>query len=513
MITLYILKKSEYIRTKWQKKFQYIMVDEFQDVNKSQFELASVLSQYYKNLFVVGDPDQTIYSWRGANVNFILNFDKVFPNAETIVMNINYRSTSTIIKAANQLISHNANRFDKDIIAINKTPVKIEYANLKNIWDEAKWISKQIQHLIDEGASYDDIAILYRSHFASRGLEEIFLQYNIPYIVYSGVAFYQRKEIKDILSYLKMLVCDDDLSFLRTVNTPKRGIGDKKLSILKEYADKHNCSLYEALKYNISSPFMNKCRASEYISLIENYRKLINKYSVSELTTMILNDSGYESMLRNSGDEDRLDNLAELKQSIAEYEERSENDINLTDYLNEIALYTNADKNDNSEKIKMMTIHNAKGLEFPYVFICRFNEDIFPSRKANFIWDLEEERRLCYVAYTRAKNKLFLSSVRSISGNITVPSRFLVNSGLENINCENIIDTEYINTLNDLKNTASINDKPLYKVGDTVHHEVFGTGTIISTDDKNSYYCVKFERFPTERNIASDALFNCSGSD
>lgn len=282
---VYILENFSEKREKWQQRLEYVMVDEFQDVSALQYKLADLLSGYHRNLFVVGDPDQTIYTWRGARVEYILNFDQVHEGTKTIVLDKNYRSTPNILGASNSLIQKNTKRIDKSLKAVRESNLPVVYHHAKTSEDEAKWIVTKVKELCDSGKKYQDITILYRSHYVSRSLEEAFVKAKIPYILYSGVEFYKRKEIKDILCYLRMLVSQDDLSFLRVVNEPRRNIGNKRIELLKEYANKEDCSLYEALKANMSHPLIEKSNAKEFIALIEKYRE---SYHTMTLTDLLL---------------------------------------------------------------------------------------------------------------------------------------------------------------------------------------------------------------------------------
>lgn len=430
-LALYILETSDEKRQKWQERMQYVMVDEFQDVSDSNYKLVEILSGFHKNLFIVGDPDQTIYSWRGADINNILNFDKCHKNTKTIIMNRNYRSTPEVLGSANTLISKNKNRIEKDLIPIKQNNQKTIYYHAKTTKLEAQWIVTQIQELLRQGVQYSDIAVLYRAHYVSRSIEEAFIQNKIPYILYSGIEFYKRKEIKDAVSYLRMVLYADDLSFQRVINEPKRNVGKKRLSFLIEYAEQYNMSMYNALKVNIDNNLFVGTKAKAFVDVIEKYQQLHKEKSISDILTNLLHDSGYEQMMRTNGEQERLDNLAELKQSIFEFERTSGEENTLEEYLQNIALFSNTDKEDRKNTIKMMTVHAAKGLEFPYVFICGFNEGIFPSKNIKRFDEMEEERRLAYVAYTRAETMLFISDAEGVNydNSIRYPSRFIFDTG------------------------------------------------------------------------------------
>ncbi len=504
---LYIFENHEDIRRKWQQRLEYIMVDEFQDVNVRQYRLAQIVSDYHHNLFIVGDPDQTIYSWRGARVEYILNFDKEYRDARTIVMDKNYRSTPNIINASNSLITKNKKRLDKKLVAISQTELPVIYHHAKTTAEEAEWIAAQITTIVENGKRLRDIAILYRSHFISRSFEEVFIKQKIQYTIYSGIEFYKRKEIKDVLCYLRMVANGDDISFTRIVNLPKRNIGEKRMAILKEYADKNNCTLLQALQQHYEEEMFAKTQAKEFLQLIEKYKDVYETMKLSELLTNILNESGYEALLRTNGEQERLDNLAELKQSVYEYERDAGEECSLPDYLDRISLYTNLDQKEKSDAVQMMTIHNAKGLEFPYVFVCGLNEGIFPSKHVDTEDKLEEERRLAYVAYTRAERALFLSDAEGVNydGSYRYPSRFIFNVEKAYLNYtveleERLVgDASFYIEQNERK---IMGNNTRFQVGDTIRHSVFGIGKIIDLNEEISSYVIQFETMETTRSIS-----------
>ena len=407
--SLYIFEKNKEIRLKWQKRLEYIMIDEFQDIDKIQYQLMKVLCGYHKNLFIVGDPDQTIYSWRGADINYLLNFDKAFPDVKTIMMNENYRSTPQILSVCNSLIDKNKNRMKKDLLPMCHSKNSVLYYHGDTSEEESNWIADQIIKLHKKDISYKDITILYRAHYVTRTLEETLLKKKISYSIYSGIQFFERMEVKDALSYLRMITYKDDLSFLRIVNVPKRNIGKKRMEFLQAYVNAHHCSFYEALKECVEDPIFKGTDAKDFISLIDAFSVTYEQRTISEVLSDILDRSGYEEMLRTTGNQERLDNLAELKQAVYDYEISCGEEALLPDYLDHIALFTNSDVTDDSDKVKLMTVHAAKGLEFPHVFLCALNEGIFPSKKTSTIEGMEEERRLAFVAMSRAMKSLFLS--------------------------------------------------------------------------------------------------------
>lgn len=383
--TLYIFEQNEAVKIKWQQRLEYIMIDEFQDIDELQYKLMSVLCGYHKNLFIVGDPDQTIYTWRGANVRYLLDFDKIFPSVKTIMMMQNYRSTPQIVSVVNDLIDKNKFRIKKNLMPTIADGRKVICHHADTSEREAMWIAEQIQALHGEGTSYREITVLYRAHYITRIVEEVFLREKIPYAIYSGVQFFNRMEIKDALAYLRLIAYKDDLAFLRVVNVPKRNFGERRIKFLQEYAVKHQCSLYISLETNLDNEIFKGTKAAQFVALIENFAANYAERQISELLAAILNESGYEKMLRTEGSQERLDNLAELKQSVYEYETSCGEESTLEHYLSHVALFTNNDAADNSDKVKLMTVHSAKGLEFPYVFLCAMNEGVFPSKKTDTI--------------------------------------------------------------------------------------------------------------------------------
>ena len=507
--TLYIFEQNEAVKIKWQQRLEYIMIDEFQDIDELQYKLMSVLCGYHKNLFIVGDPDQTIYTWRGANVRYLLDFDKIFPSVKTIMMMQNYRSTPQIVSVVNDLIDKNKFRIKKNLMPTIADGMKVICHHADTSEREAMWIAEQIQALHGEGTSYREITVLYRAHYITRIVEEVFLREKIPYAIYSGVQFFNRMEIKDALAYLRLIAYKDDLAFLRVVNVPKRNLGERRIKFLQEYAVKHQCSLYIALETNLDNEIFKGTKAAQFVALIENFAANYAERQISELLAAILNESGYEKMLRTEGSQERLDNLAELKQSVYEYETSCGEESTLEHYLSHIALFTNSDAADNSDKVKLMTVHSAKGLEFPYVFLCAMNEGVFPSKKTDTIQKMEEERRLAFVAMTRAQKGLYLSEAegRNFDGSPRYPSRFLLDiepalldytqkpqEGLIRETKDYLVINERY--LADEENQLSL------AVGQRVKHNIFGSGTVVDVDLIKAAHLVKFDNIDTPRSIS-----------
>lgn len=506
VFSLHIFRTHKDIRLKWQKRLEYIMIDEFQDIDPPQYALMQVLCEYHKNLFIVGDPDQTIYTWRGADVRYLLDFDKVYPTTKTIMMMENYRSTPEILAACNSLIAKNANRIKKDLLPMLPGGVPVLCHHAANSEQEARWIAAQIKTLHEAGTPYRDMAVLYRAHYITRGVEEILLKEKIPYTIYSGVQFFARAEIKDALSYLRMIACRDDLSFLRIANVPKRNLGERRMAFLKDYAAQNGCSLYDALRRNLDSELLRGTKGGKFVLLIESFTGIYDQMPVSELLAAVLNESGYEAMLRTEGSQMRLDNLAELKQSVYTYETTCGEECTLEHYLAHVALFTNADLDDPRDQVRLMTVHSAKGLEFPHVFLCAMNEGIFPSKKTRTLPGMEEERRLCFVAMTRAQKALYLSEAegRNLDGSPRYPSRFLLDiddSLLQFTHTprEDLIRQarEYIGFSTRLLDESSLPQG--FAPGTRVRHAVFGPGTVLELDPAQRAQLVQFDSMPTPR--------------
>ncbi len=510
--TLYIFSISDEIRLKWQQRLEYIMIDEFQDIDGLQYELMQALCAYHKNLFIVGDPDQTIYSWRGANVKHILDFDKNFPKVKTIMMMKNYRSTPEIIAAANSLIDKNTVRMKKQLIPTLAKGERVVYSHAKTTKEEANSIAERIKKLSKAGVPYGDITILYRAHYIARTIEEGLMRAEIPYTVYSGVQFFDRMEIKDALSYLRLIAYRDDLSFMRIVNTPKRNIGEKRMRFLKEYAAANGCLLYDALVKSIDEPMFANTQARRFVKLIERFSSIYHTMPASELLSAVLNESGYEEALRTEGAQDRLDNLAELKQAVYEYETGCGEESRLEDFLSHVALLTNADAAAAPNAVKLMTVHTAKGLEFPYVFICGLDEGMFPSKRTSSFEAMEEERRLAFVAMTRAEKGLYLSDAegRGLDGSFRYPSRFVFDIDRQLMDYSTELDPalkaeaqRYISSAhNRLK---GLSRQQRLNVGDRVRHDIMGNGVIEDIDEERMAYVVKFDELPTTRKINFNA--------
>ena len=506
--SLYIFQEHPDIRLKWQQRLEYIMIDEFQDIDQLQYDLMEVLCGYHKNLFIVGDPDQTIYTWRGADVKFLLDFDKAFPNVRAILMMENYRSTPEILGAANSLIAKNQHRMKKDLLPRLPSGGPVVCCFSENQEAEAQWMAGQMEELHSQGAAYRDMAVLYRSHYVTRAVEEVLLQKQIPYTIYSGVQFFDRMEIKDALSYLRMIAYKDDLSFRRVANVPKRNLGKRRMAFLQEAAEAAGCSLFQALEENVDGPLFQGTKARQFLSLIRDFSQNYEGRPVSEVLAALLNESGYEAMLRTEGSQERLDNLAELKQSVYEYETTCGEEVTLPHYLNHVALFTNADTGEAGDRVKLMTVHAAKGLEFPYVFLCAMNEGIFPSRKVRTLPAMEEERRLAFVAVTRAERGLYLSQAagRNFDGSPRYPSRFILDMDQSLLSYVQPPQEGLIREAREYIRHSQLSLPPeeaaVLGQGQRVRHFLFGEGTVLGADLDKGAHIIQFDGMNTPRSIS-----------
>lgn len=509
--TIDIFNKYPDVLKKYQNKFQYIHVDEYQDTNLIQYKLIKLLSEEHKNICVVGDDDQSIYSWRGACSDNIKNFELDFPGTKLIFLDQNYRSNSTILNVANDIIKNNNDRKDKKLWSEKKGGEKIVLYSAYNETDEAAFISKKIKEIKIRGGNYKDIAVLYRANHLSRTLENSFISYGIPYKLIGSLKFLQRQEVKDILSYLNVLINkNDDFSLKRIINVPRRGIGQGALEKIEIYANDNNISVYEALEQIdfISVSKKVKENVNNLVNVFNKYEEITN-FSIDELVVGIYKDTGYEEMLKNSKDEysnSRVENIAELVTSAKQY---SEINNNLVDYISEMSLTSDSDDENTEDAVTLSTVHASKGLEYDTVFIVGLEENIFPSiRDIEDELDetnkLEEERRLAYVAVTRAKNKLFLSytNKRMQFGNVKFneKSRFIKEISTSLIEEEKSIQHEiasksesnnvqkFISNLSPkikVKNNEIKTDNLEYSINDKVSHKKFGLGTIVNIDKES----------------------------
>ena len=502
-----LLLRNEAARKKWQDRFEYILVDEFQDIDKMQYLLMDILAKGSGNLFVVGDPDQTIYTWRGADVHYILDFPQKYPGAKTLLLEENYRSTPEILRLSNTLIAKNRQRVERNLRSLLPEGEIPLYFHAKNAAEEARYIASHVKALHEGGAAFDSISVLYRAHYISRSTEDAFIAEGIPYIIWGGTAFYARKEIKDALCYMRMAVRGDDLAFLRTVNEPRRGIGRKRIDLIKTYAEAHACTLYAAMKALLPEPLLKSSRAEEYVALIEKYKACAESLTLNELLKRLLSESGYLGMLKTAGDAERLDNIAELLQSVEEYEQSAGEKCDAAEYLEQAALFTDRDRDDKRSTVRLMTVHNAKGLEFDHVILCGLNEGMFPTRRTDTWEKMEEERRLCYVACTRAKKTLTLTDADGLdhTGSARYPSRFLADMGEESY--KTLVPVPRDVAERGRREILAGEEKlrghgALFTKGTRVEHPVFGAGEITEVDTAAGCCRVLFDNGNKERRIS-----------
>ena len=524
----------------YQDRFQYIMVDEYQDTNTVQFLLVSLLAKKYRNLCVVGDDDQSIYKFRGANIYNILNFEKVFPDAQVIRLEQNYRSTQNILNAANGVIANNKGRKEKKLWTENQKGELVHFKQYDTEYDEADGVVSRINFLAMRGVQYKDMAILYRTNAQSRIFEEKLKQKNIPYAIVRGISLYDRKEIKDLMSYLKVVDSGmDDLSVKRIINVPKRGIGQTTINRLQEFAILNQMSFLDAVFNADEIPEVTRALAKlhKFADMIEEFREYASEHEISELLEHILDVTQYRAELEAEGTDEsisRLEDIEELFNDIAYYEEEEENP-NLRDFLAEKDMYTlNAgidNLEDENNKVLLMTLHNAKGLEFNNVFLGGMEEGVFPGFGAMMSGDeseIEEERRLCYVGITRAKERLFLSAAkrRMLRGQTQYNrrSRFIDEIPGQYLDTEQRVSEQRVvkNTERPAKyqygakagkpyNLSDFKVKPVgeldYQVGDRVKHIKFGVGTVqeITKGGRDFEVAVEFDRVGRKKMFASFA--------
>ncbi|MDR2460972.1 MAG: ATP-dependent helicase [Deltaproteobacteria bacterium] len=499
--TIFILEGYEDVRKKWQERFQYVMIDEFQDVSLRQYTLGKILSGFHGNIFIVGDSDQTIYTWRQAHFKMFLNFPKDYSNSQTIVLTSNYRSTKEILDAAQSSIGHNSLRFSKEIVPTCPGGSKPLYFHAPNTLKEGKWVAEKILETLKTNPTLKDIAILCRSHLLAKGLEGPLANASIPFKHINGRTFFARKEIKDALAYLRMLTNADDLAFLRTVRVPSRGIGSKTIARISAFAQGYKISLYEATKELMTRDPDFRKKLFGYIHPLEQLKSELGTINPTDLFQRLLDQTGYEEYMRVSGDDEKLESLAELKRNLYDFTQDPEN--TLEDFLDMAALASNTDRGDAADYVSIMTIHTAKGLEFETVFVCGLNEGVFPSRLTVTIEDMEEERRIFYVATTRAKKNLYYSSAEGykVEGASRDPSRFLAEI-VDFIETVNPSDRELLLASGKGARGQMATDlENLFAKGDKVLHQQFGPGSILEVKLEEHAYLVQFEALSTPRSI------------
>ncbi|MGE6489144.1 DNA helicase PcrA [Paenisporosarcina sp. NPDC076898] len=511
MTTLTLFKRVPDVLEFYQNKFHYIHVDEYQDTNKAQYELVQMLAKKFNNLCVVGDSDQSIYRWRGADIQNIMSFEKDYPNAKVIMLEQNYRSTKRILKAANDVIQNNTGRYPKELRTDNGSGEAINVYKAYDEQQEAQFVVKTIQELMEkDNRRLDDFAILYRTNAQSRVMEEVLVKSNITYTIVGGTKFYDRKEIKDLLSYLRLIANnEDDLALARIINEPKRNIGATSFERMARFAIEQDRSIFDALREVdfMGLPARAANEAAKFHQMMDGFSQMQEFLSVTELVEQVLDKTGYRNMLRNEKtieSESRLENIEEFLSVTKAFEERSE-DKTLVSFLTDLALISDLDKLDNDEdvskgKVVLMTMHAAKGLEFPVVFIIGMEENVFPhSRSIGDNDEMEEERRLAYVGITRAEQRLYLTCAQSRTlfgrSGYNNPSRFIAEISediLEHVTLKQSAGTGRSHTTRRaVANTTRLAvERPAYKAsggdklgwntGDKAVHKKWGEGTVVS---------------------------------
>ena len=481
-----LFERNREILEHYQEKYKYILIDEYQDTNPVQYKLSKLLASKYKNIFVVGDMNQSIYAFRQADYHNIVNFEKDYSNAKTIKLEHNYRSTNNILNAANDVISHNKERKDLRLYSDKGDGPKITYLRSYDEKHEISLVIDEINKLYLDGYEPKDVAILYRTNAQSRAIEEVFTSKGIPYKIYGSYYFYNRKEIKDLISYLKLIYNDkDEISLRRIINVPKRGIGDSSIKDIELRANLNQCSMYESLESKKELEFKN---------IIEELKKASESLSLTELIDEVLDKSGMKKELEDSHlieDETRLENLMEFKSITASYEERT-GSVNLGDFLEEISLVSDqANHTEDGNVVTLMTLHSAKGLEFPIVFLVGMEEGLFPHNMSIMEDNIEEERRLCYVGITRAKDKLYLTNAkrRMLYGKdqMNVPSRFIAEIK------DDLIETNEIKKEEKIIKSGEMYTKDNSDIvkGSIIEHTEYGLGAVV--DVSGSVITVAFK--------------------
>lgn len=506
MTTLHLFDRVPEVLEYYQRKFQYIHVDEYQDTNMAQYKLVKMLAERFQNLCVVGDSDQSIYRWRGADIENILSFESDYPQAKAVMLEQNYRSTKNILQAANDVIVNNLSRKPKNLWTQNEDGSKITYLQAEDEHDESRFVAGKIREMRDEGRKLSDVAVLYRTNAQSRGIEETLMKSNINYNIIGGTKFYDRKEIKDLLAYLRLIANpDDDISLSRIINVPKRGIGSSTLDKIRSYAGAGDLSLFQALgeveQIGLSSRFINKLQ--QFFDAVANWTKMQDYFSVTELVEDVLERTGYREMLKSENtleSQSRLENIDEFLSVTKNFEEEND-DKSLISFLTDLALEADIDRDDaesnKGEAVTLMTLHSAKGLEFPVVFMIGMEQGVFPHNRSLFDdEEMEEERRLAYVGITRAEEALFLTNarMRTLYGKTnTNPVSCFINEIPADLvdqpeQMQNQIGTDSTKLpferpkkrASKLKPASSGAEHVEWSVGDKASHRKWGVGTVVS---------------------------------
>ena len=511
LIPLYLFAAYPEIQNKWAKRFEYVMVDEYQDVSGGNYRFCEAISSFHKNLFVVGDPDQLIYSWRGAKMKYIMNFDRIHENAKTIMMSTNYRCSGEIIGVANELVEKNQIRLKKTMVPHREDMEQVQYYHTEQPADAGDFVANEIMKLHSKGVPYHDIALLYRAHYVSGTYEKELIRNKIPYMVCSGTPFYQRKEIKDILSYLGFVNRENPIDFARALTAPNRELTTDQIDMILTESEETKASLLEILEQRHG----NNSDVVKFIQIIRKYQGEKGHATVSEMLSDIFTESGLETEYRYRPDDERLQNVLTLKNQVLEMEKARSKRLKLQEFLDEVGTYTGEDNKATKESVSLMTVHGAKGLEFPYVFCVGMNESIFPSYRINDAEMMEEERRLAYVAYTRAKDKLYIVEAEksALDGKLIYPSRFIFDAGLNRMHSINALKDDFIKQATEhisqsqsrlgSADASNMHEEDEWNIGTIVEHAVFGKGSIQSI--QSNMITVAFDSGAT-RTLRKDKL-------
>ena len=485
--TVRLFDRFEVVLQKWQQHFHYILVDEFQDIDRIQYQLIKQLTGKDNSLLVVGDPDQTIYTWRGADVRIIVNFEKDFSNTKTILLTQNYRSTSSILKGANSVIKNNKQRVDKELFTDNQSKEKIYHFSAGSDEYQAAWIAQEMKSIRLKTGTYSEMAVLYRANYLSRALEKALMDERIPYIIYGGLRFFERQVVKDALSYLRLIVVGDDLSLTRVLNRPKRGLGLKTVEMIAHRARELNCSQFELLQKEELFKGKTQDTIRQFVQRVERWRSLQQKGGLElfDFFELVMDESGYRAFLEVEKDTDNLGHLKSLMEDIRDFS-RYHPEATLEEYLQSVALYGDKEELAENDFVQLMTVHASKGLEFDTVFVSDLNEGIFPSERSlqEGYHGAEEERRLAYVAFTRARKHLYLTDAGGYSfmlQRVKTPSRFI--DEIEDLYIEHrgVVKSQ---EKQESSFYSQFMEKPVrevkkWKKGDIIEHVKFGEGVVI----------------------------------
>jgi len=485
--TVRLFDRFEVVLQKWQQHFHYILVDEFQDIDHIQYQLIKQLTGKDNSLLVVGDPDQTIYTWRGADVRIIVNFEKDFSNTKTILLTQNYRSTSSILKGANSVIKNNKQRVDKELFTDNQSKEKIYHFSAGSDEYQAAWIAQEMKSIRLKTGTYSEMAVLYRANYLSRALEKALMDERIPYIIYGGLRFFERQVVKDALSYLRLIVVGDDLSLTRVLNRPKRGLGLKTVEMIAHRARELNCSQFELLQKEELFKGKTQDTIRQFVQRVERWRSLQQKGGLElfDFFELVMDESGYRAFLEVEKDTDNLGHLKSLMEDIRDFS-RYHPEATLEEYLQSVALYGDKEELAENDFVQLMTVHASKGLEFDTVFVSDLNEGIFPSERSlqEGYHGVEEERRLAYVAFTRARKHLYLTDAGGYSfmlQRVKTPSRFI--DEIEDLYIEHrgVVKSQ---EKQESSFYSQFMEKPVrevkkWKKGDIIEHVKFGEGVVI----------------------------------